>query len=474
MSDPQQPTNKIQALEKEALARYNAGQLPDAMALLQQILWLDAKNAMANYYLDKVKKQLQRPGVTGADSVPSAMLPTRRHPSADTGSRQTSVLDADKTPQQSSGDNAPTKRASNTGMVKMSDVASSGPIKVLVVDDSSLIRKILVRMLNSASGIQVVGEAGNGQQAVEEIAKLKPDVVTLDVNMPVMDGLAALKQIIIENPLPVIMLSAFTEEGASTTFDCLTYGAVDFISKPSRETGSLSGQEEAIIQKITKASKIQVPALKKIRLGKLVGNKAGNSDKRPLARKVLVMGAGEGGCASFLRILPHLPDHLPAAVLAVQYMEDPYFQTFCDYLNQFSQITVKKAEDGEPIREGICYFTNQKMYLKAQRSSEGYCCQVAKKPDFLNQQNVVNHLLFSAAESFGPHSIGVLLAGKCIDGVEGIREIKRVRGITLSLDPKNCIAAQLPEFAVNSQCVDRTVIESDFPGVLWHLIKNLQ
>jgi two-component system chemotaxis response regulator CheB len=475
MATPGDVKAQIQSMEKEAFAKYQTGQFSEALVLLQQILHLDTKHSLAKFYLEKIKKQMKMESPSsGSSGALGSAASAERAPSLTMSgpvavTREEPFLQKDKA--MHSPTLSPAVSVSTSDAGKQPTTTRQNLIKVVVVDDSSLMRKVLIKIFEKCPQIKVIGEAANGEQALEVLSKIKPDVLTLDVNMPVMDGVAVLKHIVVGSPMPVIMLSAFTEEGATTTFDCLTYGAVDFICKPSREGGSLSGQEDAIIQKVCKAAQVQVQPMKKIRVSKEVA-KSVDLQTRNIAKRLILMGAGEGGYSGFLKILPHLPEHLPCAVMAVQYMEDKYFEVFCHYLNQYSHIFVKKAEDQELIREGVCYLTNQKVYLKIQSSPDGYRCQVAKKPDFLMQQNVFNHLLFSAAETYGANSIGVVLAGKGIDGIEGIREVKRVRGMTFAQDPKNCITPQLSQIAINSGIIDRVVADADFPGVLWHIVKS--
>lgn len=342
-------------------------------------------------------------------------------------------------------------------------------VKALVVDDSSLMRKIIIRMLESSPQIKVAGEAADGKQALEMIPECEPDIVILDVNMPVMDGLTTLKHIMIERPLPVIMFSAFTDEGALTTFDCLTYGAVDYICKPSKDGGSLVEKEQEIIQQVIAAARVKVNHLKKARLAKK-DTTISDSSHRPIARKAILMGAGEGGCSGFLRILPYLPRHLPCAILAVQHMKDKYFDTFCDYLNRYSRIPVKKAENGEAIKGGICYFAPPGMYLRVRREASGPVCSVAPKNNCLMDR--YDELLFSASDSYAQNAIGVILGGKGIDGVEGIRKIKKRAGTTLAQNPRECVVSQANTVAIDNGCADHSVPNADFPGVLWHLARS--
>ena len=216
-------------------------------------------------------------------------------------------------------------------------VAPKTPIKVLVVDDSPLMRKVIKRILAAHSAIEIAGEAGDGQQALEQIAKLKPDVITLDVHMPVMDGITTLKHIVAKHHLPVIMLSAYTQECAATTFDCLAFGAVDYISKPYRGEGSLTTKQDEIIHKVINACRLEIRSLPKIHLlAQNLETKKRRRNSAPFAVKLVAIGGGAGGYSSYLRVLPNLAADFSAAIVGIQYMDNQYFDSFCDYLNQYS------------------------------------------------------------------------------------------------------------------------------------------
>lgn len=528
-------SKKIQELERTAFKLYNTRKFSEAFVYLKQILELSPKHSLATLYLARTKDYLKQASSSkpknNAQSQSVAASQTSAKQDAQSSKTTTSSLPKKpalpeqsaststplpesqgrkplftahnpkspskaplfrahvpstkriKSPQGQRGKNYPatTRRFMRTteriAMTSTSKSALTLPgneiVKVLIVDDSPLMRKVIIRILKKSPSIEIVGEAVNGEDALEKIPQLKPDVITLDVNMPVMDGITALKHILIKYSLPVIMLSAFTEEGVTTTFDCLSYGSVGFIAKPSAGSGSLSGKEQEIIEKVLNAHNVKVSPMLKARV-----TQKGSDDRRYLAsrqpaKNIILMGGGEGGYQGFLKILPYIPENLPAAILAVQYMEDSHFIEFSRYLNQHSHILVKQAEDGESIKEGVCYFCNQGYYLKTQRLAENFSCQVSEKPSFLlMQQNVINQLLFSAAEHFAAYSIAIILSGQGIDGLEGIKEIKRVKGMTLAIDPKSCTSRQLGEIAINSGYIDHIAPDSDIPGLLWHLLKK--
>jgi two-component system chemotaxis response regulator CheB len=213
---------------------------------------------------------------------------------------------------------------------------------------------------------------------------------------------------------------------------------------------------------------------KKVRVIKKSSSNEEEMKGRENARWIVAMGGGEGGYNAYLKIIPHLPGKLPFAILAVQYTKEEYLQSFCDYLNRTSRIVVKKAQQGELIKEGVCYFTHNGNYLKIEQSPEGPCCQITPTPVVISQQNVVNQLFFSVSEKYGANSMGVLLTGSGVDGIEGLQELKRVRAMTIVQDPKTCLVPQSVRTALEAKCVDHMVMDVDIAAMIWHLLKNKQ
>jgi two-component system chemotaxis response regulator CheB len=455
----------IQQLKAEAVNLYQQKQFVSSLRLWQKIAEIDPKNSLAMVYVRRIQHEMAR----AKSPTPPQAAPAVSHRAEPPAPQPAQAHPQQPHPQQPDlrSGAEPSSCAAPAGRTQ--DVPK--PIKVMIVDDSSMMLKAIGRMLAKNPSIEVVKAVGSGEEALNAIPQSNPDVITLDVNMPGMDGITTLKHIMVQFPRPVIMLSAFTEEGSAATFDCLFYGAIDFICKPSRGAGNLNDQQEEVHRKVLKAAAVKVSSPKKVRIVKK-GPKQDSSEEN--AKWVVAMGAEEGGYSSYLKIIPHLPAKIPCAILAVQYSQESHLRSFCEYLNRTSRIAVKEAEQGELIKEGVCYFTHHGNYLKIEQSSEGAYCQLTPRPALISQQNVVNQLFFSVGEKFASQSLGVLLTGNGVDGVEGLQELKRVRATTLVQDPATCLASQAVAASLQAQCVDQSVKDSDLAGMVWHLLKTRQ
>jgi two-component system chemotaxis response regulator CheB len=341
--------------------------------------------------------------------------------------------------------------------VSPNDAAKNGGIRVLVVDDSKIISKGITDILSQDTQIEVIGEASNGRQAIEKVAQLKPDVVTMDVNMPEMDGLTALKHIMIMRPTPVVMLSAYTQEGAAATFDSLRFGAIDFIAKPStRQDLSLDMQKKNIIETVKRAAKVRISSVQHIRL-RQKGKDTRTEKRRPGADSVIAMGTALGGYSVLLRIIPRLPEDLAAAVLVVQYMPDEVIDTFCQYLSSYSSIPVKPAQDGEVMRNGVCYLCADSRYMTILRDGAASKIRLNTRPFDFEHRNSFNMLLLSLAETFGKKAIGVVLTGEGVDGLEGAQELKRMGGGIFAQEPDTCLSPEMAGQVIQKGLADKIV-----------------
>jgi two-component system chemotaxis response regulator CheB len=347
-----------------------------------------------------------------------------------------------------------------------------GVIKVLIVDDSSLMRKAIQHALQKYADIEVVGMARNGEEALEVIPKLEPHVVTLDVNMPGMDGLTTLKHIAVHCPRPVVMLSAFTQEGSNTTFDCLTLGAIDFICKPSQTEGKIEEQIESLVAKIRAASRVSVKPAERIRVKKSdTFNVAEEASARPKAEILVVMGGGKEVYATYLRTIPYVLKSIPCAILAFQPMDINTFKVFCQYLNTYSRIIVKELEDREVLKKGVCYLLNAPVTLSMKTANFGCYCGVSRS-QVMPRESMLDSLFQLAAETFRSSSIGVLLTGEEEQGLRGLMAIREAGGFALLQDPSTCFSPENIYRALECKCIDKLVSEVDIPAVLWHLVKE--
>ncbi len=321
------------------------------------------------------------------------------------------------------------------------------PYKLLIVDDSKLIRRAVSNIFKAQDNFQVVGEAGNGKEALDMLAGLNPDVVTLDINMPVMDGLTTLKHIMIKSPRPTVMLSSLTQEGSTETFDALKYGAIDFIPKPSRTNGDSIGEQELnIVKKIKLAAEVEIESVQYIRsIPKEI------SEKRPdgiECKGLIAMGASEGGYGALLKIIPQIIPDLPAALLVVIYADSKHVDAFAGYLDSHSFVKVRRAKDGEGIKGGVCYLCSGEEYVTIHSSDNKYNLQISPSP-FAERRGSINMLMFSVAEAMGMRAAGVILSGSGEDGAEGLAEVIRAGGTAIVQVPKTCLYKEMARTAMD-------------------------
>lgn len=347
------------------------------------------------------------------------------------------------------------------------------PYKLLIVDDSKMMRKAVANIFASDDRIQVAGEAANGGEALEIIPQINPDVVTLDVNMPVMDGLTTLKHMMIETPTPAVMLSTLTLEGASVTFDALKYGAVDFVPKPSKlDDTKLEGQEQMVARKVALAAEVEVEAVQYIRA--LPNTELPGPNGQAPCNNIVVMGAAEGGYGTLLKIVPHLRPDLPAAYLIMLYAASPHVDAFAHYLGRHGSVRVKRAADGLPLKGGVCYLAAGEEYVTVRLRGNGLSLGINPAPftSISQRQGSINMLMFSAAEAMGDRATGVILSGAGDDGAEGLAEIIRSGGTAVVQDPKTCLYKEMAKSALDRCEPDHVITDLKIASAVRSLLSN--
>ncbi len=322
--------------------------------------------------------------------------------------------------------------------------------RLLIVDDSQMMRNVISDLFSTDSTIEVIATAESGAQALEIIESERPDVVTLDINMPDMDGLTTLKHLMIHSPTPTVMLSSLSRDGAKITFDALRYGAVDFITKPSHlEPQKMQSQALDMIHKVKCAAAVKMDIVRYIR-----PDNAEQPSLDSAYKFVVAMGAAEGGYSSLLTILPKLSASNPMVYLVVLYSAVQTIDAFIDYLNSRCALRVKRAQDGDIIQAGTCYIVSGEEYMTLYDNGQERLLRVHPAP-FISQNGAINCLMFSLADVLGEHAIGILLSGSGNDGSEGLEEIKRMGGYSLVQNPANCLYKTMSESALNHGAVDK-------------------
>lgn len=329
-------------------------------------------------------------------------------------------------------------------------------IRVVIVDDSAFMRIALERMLKSDPSIEIIGSAANGVEAIDRAIRLKPDVITMDVEMPIMDGLQALKEIMRVKPTPVIMVSSLTHEGAKVTLDALDLGAIDYVPKPGStySTNILQLQQE-LVGKIHSAAGSKPQAVK---LGFVHREPVKHfSVKDDRITKVIFIGASTGGPPAIQKILSSLPPNLPAPIVIAQHMPKTFTGAFASRLNTICGIRVKEASDGEQLQNSVAYICPGDHQTKVLRRLDGVCTFSISSNAIEKDQFApcINTLFFSAAKEFSHNAIGIILTGMGEDGVRGLKNIKLMGGLTIAQDRSSSVVYGMPKAAIEQQAAVR-------------------
>ncbi|HDS17143.1 MAG TPA: response regulator [Proteobacteria bacterium] len=339
----------------------------------------------------------------------------------------------------------PGKTPGAGGENSRSEQLHRNPLRLLIVDDSRLIRTAVRSTFEQDSRIRVVGEAGNGREALEMIPQIKPDVVTLDINMPKMDGLLTLKHIMIKHPTPTVMLSSLTREGATKTFDALRFGAIDFIEKPSRfGDEALATQRRQLREKIMLVANVRIENVRLLR--STATSPAADPAKTDIEHYV-VFGASEGGYGALLKIIPRLKPQWPATYLAVVHADPSHIDAFADYLHKHSAINVQRAVNGITLQNGTCYLAAGSEYITTSQEQQGLSLRVHPSP-FPDRRGAINMLMLSLSEIMPQRTIGIILSGREQDGAEGVAEIARMKGKVIIQSPHTCLFREMPQAAI--------------------------
>jgi two-component system chemotaxis response regulator CheB len=331
----------------------------------------------------------------------------------------------------------------------------SQKIKVFIVDDSAIVRKIFSEEISKETDMEVVGTAPDPFVARDKIVHKKPDVMTLDVEMPRMDGLTFLKKLMAYYPLPVIIVSSLTPKGSKMALEALEYGAVDVLSKPgsSYSVGDMSAQ---LKEKIRGAARVN--------LARLRGTTSPTGSPLPIiskalsetTQKVVAMGASTGGTEALREVLIRMPSNIPG-ILVVQHMPPHFTTAFAERLNRLCQIEVREAKDGDSVMNGQALIAPGNFHMLLRRSGAKYYVNVKDGPLVHHQRPAVDVLFNSAAQYAGANAIGVLLTGMGADGANGLLKMREARAKTIAQDEASCVVFGMPKEAIKLGAVDRVI-----------------
>lgn len=354
-------------------------------------------------------------------------------------------------------------------------------IKVLVVDDSAFMRKMISDIINSSPELEVIAKARNGKDAISKTKDLQPDVITMDIEMPEMDGLTALKNIMKETPVPVIMLSSLTSQGAEQTLRALQLGAVDFITKPSGQISlDIEQVSDDIIKKVkavagTKRNVINLYSSTEIPIPrKSIPVKTINSDE--VLNQLVLIGTSTGGPKALHQVIPRLPARIDAAFLVVQHMPPGFTRSLAERLDSLSEVRVKEAEDGEKVLPGYVYIApgDYHMMLNVQGTNKAkqLYIHLDKSAPRGGLRPAVDVLLESAAEKSWFPMLCVIMTGMGSDGAAGIRKLRERGARIIAEDPSTCIIYGMPKAAIETGMVDKIVPLPDISEEILKMLKN--
>jgi two-component system, chemotaxis family, protein-glutamate methylesterase/glutaminase len=330
-------------------------------------------------------------------------------------------------------------------------------IRVLVVDDSALMRKLIPQMLEADPSIEVVGTAMDGTFCLKKIEELQPHVVTLDLQMPGMNGIDTLKEIMRRHPLPVIVVSSHSTEGASVTLKALGLGAFDFVPKPRDASSHMAETATELIAKIKAAAggKIVRPGSvpgAAARPTKLPGAKTGPSPSRLVA-----IGISTGGPQALEFLLAQLPPDFPGAIVVVQHMPEGFTEMFARRLDEVCSLQVKEAQSGDQLQAGRVLICPGSRHMKVKRMAMGDVVVLNDDVRVNGHRPSVDVLFHSVAAEYGPQAVAALMTGMGDDGAEGLGAVKKAGGVTIAQSEESCVVFGMPKAAIERGYATRVV-----------------
>lgn len=337
------------------------------------------------------------------------------------------------------------------------------PIKALIVDDALFMRKAISEILESDDQLQVVGTARDGLDGLDKIKELNPDVITLDIDMPRMDGLAAIRHIMIESPVPVVVLSSLFSDGA-VTFEALRLGVVDFVPKPSGAMSEdMDRSRRQIIDRVKIASSVNFENIRRVRMsGGRHNNMLASDPGAQQPKYVIALGTSLSGPNTVIRLLTRLSPTLPTALVVVQEIAPQILPAFVEQFDKHVPWKIEMAQHGQVIEQGVCYISSNENALRIERNDQDQSCLQLEEA----VERPLNLLFNSASQEFQENAIGVMLTGVGDDGAEGFASIQTQGGVTIAEDTQCCVYPNLTQNAIEKGAVTTVVGENQLPDAI--------
>lgn len=355
------------------------------------------------------------------------------------------------------------------GSETFTDQRDQSPVqkRIMIVDDSRFIRKIVHEIVQGDPELTVVGYASNGQEALAKIDELKPDLILLDWDMPVMKGSTALMHIMIKSPCPVVILSGFVGGVGANPFDLICLGAADFMRKP-QSNWRRDGRAEDMIMRIKKACQIKLERVRRVRIPAIITETASKGRSPQPSRSLIVLISSTGGSADLMRIIPELPDTISAAVVCLHNMQREALEPLAEYLNARSSVGVGAPQPGTVLTDGVCYLHPSAIPMELQRRGTQF---VFALPSRTSSRDPSDRFLISASACLRDRLVAAILSGDHGQGLAGLRAVKQAGGMVLAQDPAWSLDPRFAEAALKAGLVDQTHQAGQMAGTLQTLIK---
>ncbi len=339
-------------------------------------------------------------------------------------------------------------------------------IRVLVIDDSSIARQVITSALQSDGSIEVVGSAPDPYVARDKIISLKPDVLTLDVEMPRMDGVSFLQRLMKHHPMPVVMVSSLTQKGAETTMAALEAGAIEIVAKPVKEKHNLNEITIELIDKVKSAAQARI---RPVSQNNIIRAPRPLSAMVATTNKVVAIGASTGGTEALKDVLSRMPANSPG-ILVVQHMPETFTTAFSARLNDLSVINIKEAKNNDSLTPGVCLVAPGNQHMLLRRSGARYYVEVKDGPLVCRHRPSVEVLFNSVAKTAGKNAIGVMMTGMGGDGSKAMLNMKNAGASTIAQDEKSCVVFGVPKEAIKLGAVDKVTPLDKIPQTILTMV----